>query len=140
MVVDGTVEFAGSNSGTAVNAVLEAAKRPKPKIEIFRENEKLRIEIANLARHEASSVYLVTTEDNLSTDVKRGENSGQRLSHVSVARELRSIGLIDPESTGFKMETVVSVQPFWKVENLKLIVFVQENSTRRILAVGRINY
>jgi hypothetical protein len=138
MIVDGAKEFAGSDTGKAVNAVMEAAKTQKATVEISQNGEKLKIKILDLPKHAEATVYLAIAEDNLFTDVKRGENSGRKLEHVSVARELKPVGLIDAKSNVFELETSFSVQPDWKTENLKLIVFLQENDSRKILGVNRI--
>ncbi|HEY0426821.1 MAG TPA: DUF1223 domain-containing protein [Pyrinomonadaceae bacterium] len=140
MVVDGEKEFNGSDSGKALKAVMEAVKNQKTNIEISRDGEKLKIKIAELPAREDATVYLAIAEDNLASDVKRGENSGQKLEHVSVARELKSIGVIDAKAKMFEAETNLSIQPNWKTENLKIIVFVQENASRKIRAVNRIKY
>jgi hypothetical protein len=140
MIVDGTAEFNGSDAGKAVNAIMEAAKTQKANVEISRIGEKIKIKITNLSKHTDATVYLAIAEDNLFTNVKRGENSGRKLEHVSVARELKSIGLIDAKSNVFETETIFSVQPNWKSENLKLIVFIQENNSRKILGVNRIRF
>lgn len=140
MVVDGAAEFTGSQNGKAVSAVIEAAKAQKGKIEIAHEGGKIKVKISELPKHEDASVFLAVAEDNLSTSVRRGENSGQKLEHVSVTRRLETIGLIKKNISLGEIETAFSVDPNWKTENLKLIVFVQENARRKIIAVGRVAF
>jgi len=140
MIVDGAREFVGSDSGKAVNAVMEAAKTQKATVEISHRDERIKIKITDIPKHAEATVYLAIAEDNLFTDVKRGENSGRKLEHVSVVRELKVICLIDDKLNNFEIETDFSVQPEWKTENLKLIVFVQENDSRKIIGVNRIAF
>jgi hypothetical protein len=140
MVVDGETEFGGSNAGNAVSAVVKAAKNQKANVEISNSNDKLKIKIEGLSEHDDSTVYLAIAEDNLSTHVKRGENSGRKLEHVSVARELKSLGMIDAKTNSFEIESNLSIQSNWEAKNLKLIVFVQDNTSRKILGVNRIKY
>jgi hypothetical protein len=40
--------------------------------------------------------------------------------------------------TNVEIETALQIQSDWKKENLKLVVFVQENASRKILGVSRI--
>lgn len=138
MIVDGKIEFVGSDPEKARKAITEAAKTQKAKIEIVRNNEQITVKITGLPEQEPSSVFLAIAEDNLFSNVARGENSGKRLEHQSVVRELKSIGLIKPGEKSFEIETILSIDPSWKKENLKIIVFVQENESRKILGVGKI--
>ena len=138
MVVDGRLQFTGNDTGKAARAIAEAAKIQKGKVEIVETNGKLKVKISDLPEHEAASIFLAITEDDLATIVGRGENSGKRLEHQSVVRELRSIGLINAREKSSEMETVLQFNQNWKRENLKIIVFVQENESRKIQGVGRI--
>ncbi|MBS1794541.1 MAG: DUF1223 domain-containing protein [Acidobacteria bacterium] len=140
MIVDGGTEFVGSNTGRATSAVLDAAKNPKGSVEIVRDGEKLKVKVSELPDHEAATLFLAVAEDELSSNVARGENSGQTLAHQSVARRLKPLGAIDPQQKSLESETVLTPDPGWKRENLKLIVFAQENTTRRIIAVGKIRF
>jgi len=138
MIVDGKIQFVGSDSGKAAKAIVEAAKIQKGKIEIVKNNDKLTIKITDLPAHENSNILLAIAEDKLVSNVGRGENSGKILEHQSVVRELKSIGTLKQQDKSADMETVLQFNQNWKKENLKIIVFVQENDSRRILGVGRI--
>jgi hypothetical protein len=41
--------------------------------------------------------------------------------------------------TDLNIETCLQLQPIWKKENLRLVVFIQENNSRRIFGVGKFN-
>jgi hypothetical protein len=138
MIVDGKIEFVGSDTGKAARAIAEAAKVQKGKIEIVKNNDKLSVKITDLPVHENSNIFLAIAEDNLISNVGRGENSGKKLEHQSVVRELRSIGTLKPQEESAEIETNLQFNQGWKKENLKLVVFVQENDSRKILGVGRI--
>lgn len=139
MVVDGQKHFVGSNLSEANKAITESAKNEKATIELNNEENNLKIKISGIPAHENSSIFLAIAEDNLSTSVKGGENSGRKLDHTSVVRELKSIGFVTPQQNNFDNSIAVQLQPEWKKENLKFVVFVQENRSRRILGVNRIN-
>jgi hypothetical protein len=138
MVVDGRIEFTGSNLAKIQRLIPEAARESKSKIElqITKENN-LQIKIADLGIHETASIIVVIAEDKLFTDVKNGENAGERLEHNVVARELRSIANVAPEEKSYAGETQVSFQQNWKRENLRIVVFAQENRSRKILGVSQ---
>jgi hypothetical protein len=138
MIVDGKTQFVGSDSGKAAAAITEAAKVQKGKIEIVKNNDKLTVKITDLPVHENSNVFLAFAEDNLVSNVARGENSGKKLEHQSVVRELKSIGTLNPQDKSAEIETILQFNQNWKRENLKIVVFVQENDSRKILGVGRI--
>jgi hypothetical protein len=91
-----------------------------------------------LPEHDGANIYLAITEDNLISNVARGENSGQTLEHQSVVRELKTIGTLNSPQKTAEVETTLQFQPSWKRENLKIVVFVQENGSRKIFGVGRI--
>jgi hypothetical protein len=41
------------------------------------------------------------------------------------------------EQKSFEAETFLQFQPNWKMENLKLVVFVQENGSRKVFGIGK---
>lgn len=139
MIVDGRAEFIGSNLSKAQKAILDATKTPKAKIELARQKDSLKINISDMPEHQNATVFLAIAEDNLASNVRGGENSGKKLEHTSVVRELKSLGMLTPEQKNLEIEIILQTQPNWKTENLKLVVFVQENASRKILGVNRIN-
>lgn len=138
MFVDGTVYFIGSKSDKATKAVTDAVKTAKPAVNLSISGEKLSINIPSLPKHLTATVYLAFTESNLVRKIGSGNNAGKTFEHPSVARSLQAVGAIDAQASQFKAETFLQLQPEWKRENVRIIVFVQENSTRKIIAAGRI--
>ena len=136
MIVDGQTEFVGNNSGKAVSTVMEAVKLKKAKVELVLSENLLKINISEISKVENATVFVAIAEDNLSSNVKRGENSGRVLEHASVVRELKAVGSVNGGNSIFSTETRLEFQPNWKKENLKIIVFVQENESRKILGVN----
>ncbi len=138
MIVDGRNEFVGSNEERTNKAIADAAKSPKAAVEISQNADNLKIKLSDIPTHENATVFLAVTEDNLASNVRGGENSGRKLAHTSVVRELKSLGMLTAAQAVSEMETTLQIQPNWKRENLKVVVFVQENATRKILGVNRI--
>jgi hypothetical protein len=137
MIVDGARQFAGGNLAEAQKAITESAKSPKAKIELKAQaGEQLEIKISEIPSHQNATVFLAVAEDNLTTSVKRGENGGRILEHTSVVRRLLPLGRVLTQEKSFELETVSQIEPNWKREKLKFVVFLQENQSRRILGVN----
>jgi hypothetical protein len=137
MIVDGQKELIGNNMAKAQKAIIEAARLPKAAIEILEAADKFKIKIFNVPAHQIATVFMAVTEDNLASNRKYGAAAEKKAAHISVVRELKSIGLLTAEQTSLEIDADLHIQPAWKKENLKLIVFVQENTSRKILGVSR---
>jgi hypothetical protein len=145
MVIDGRLEGVGSDFGAIRKAVLEAAKIPKAMLTLSarRENDGVSIDLhveraANMAPKEPADVTMAITEDRVVTEVRRGENRGRTLRHTAVVRSLMTVGELTP-ADGTLTESVSSALGHeWKPENLRIVVFVQERQSRRIVGVGAV--
>ncbi|HXH70946.1 MAG TPA: DUF1223 domain-containing protein, partial [Pyrinomonadaceae bacterium] len=140
MIVDGQAQFAGTDLAKVQKAIIESAKNEKGKIELStvsdaRGDTKLKAKISDLPKHEVSTVFLAVAEDNLVSN--RGESSGAKRIYTSVVRELKSLGFLTAEQKNLEIETFLQFQPNWKTENLKLVVFVQENASRKVFGIGK---
>ncbi len=149
MVVDGSTEFVGSNMQKAQAAIIEAAKLAKATVEINPVNAEfqkqqpitLKINIKDLPkRSESVEVFLALTEDNLISNVSRGENSGRNLQHDSVVRQLKSVATIATDANLFSGETSFQLQNDWKRKDLHAVVFVQESKSRKIIGAAQIGF
>lgn len=137
MVVDGAKQFTGSQFETAVNSVKETAKIKKAAVEMSVEENNLKIEISDLPNHDAAYIWFVVTEDDLQTDVKRGENSGRKLPHTAVVREMKLLDTLAENAKTFSVKHNFALQTGWQKKNLNLIVFVQGQNSKQIYAVGK---
>lgn len=138
MVVDGSLQFVGSNRPNAIDAIGKKASQTKATVNLDIEGNKLRTSVSGLPTHSDATVYLAVAESKLFTKVGGGENSGSTLEHASVVRELTAIGKISALDSIFRIEQTLSSNRQWKSENVKFVVFVQENSTLNVLAVNEI--
>ena len=136
MIVDGEAQFVGSDARKADAAVSEAVRSEKSLVSIADDNDKLRITIGGLRPGNKAIVFLATAEDGLETDVKAGENGGRKLTHAAVVRDLKMIGTIDPAAESFDTTVVPPMNNAWKSENLRYVVFAQEEKTGKVIAVG----
>ena len=154
MIVDGEQEFVGSNMAKARAAIARAASMPKATVEIRQAEDqgsashatnslKLEISVHDLPAAkpgESADVMLALTEDGLSSNVTRGENSGRRLTHNAVVRQLIVIGRINHEEGGsFSAAPVLNIPGGWNRKTGHVVVFVQERSSRRVLGAASTN-
>ncbi len=149
MVVDGEAEFVGSDAHRALAAIAQAARTPKANLQIEQladaatrpRTVSLRVSLAAFsgwnAKHGAD-VLLAITEDNLPSNVTAGENAGAHMDHRGVVRELRVLGRVDSAGV-FAAAPDLSLAGNWRRENLHVVVFVQDRSTRRILGASMIS-
>jgi len=137
MIVDGRAEFVGSNSGQASSEILKATENAKARVAITFDAGRVKVAIGEVPAHADSTVFAAVAEDGISSRVERGENSGKTLEHVSVVHELKALGSIRSGDSKFEGGLDVPSSPDWKSENLKVVVFVQENEGRRIIGVAR---
>jgi len=72
-------------------------------------------------------------EDNLSSTVTCGENGGHQLQHDSVVRQMSIIGKLVPGGSR-SFQTAVAIDPSWKLKDLRLVVFAQDQATGAIVA------
>jgi hypothetical protein len=144
MVVDGQRELVGSRSLAAREAIQKAADQPKAEIilvpgaNVSPSKPVFEVQIKSLegiAIRGEAEVWIAVTEKGLQTDVKAGENSGETLKHAAVVRSLRKIDTVrDP--AGYKRQDQVTIDPRWKKENLTVVVFLAEKSTRKIIGAA----
>lgn len=137
MVVDGQAQFVGSDSGRASKEILGATNIQKAKIELAVNDRHVMVKISEAPAHADATVYIAIAEDGISTRVERGENSGKTLQHVSVVRELKTLGTLVMGKAEFEGAMDIELPSDSKTENLKLVVFVQENNGRKVLGAAR---
>lgn len=141
-IVDGVHKFVGSDARTAYQSIVAAAATPKLTVTITlaatpgKGRVPVTIEVLPAPdRQESGDILLALTEDGLFSDVKRGENANRRLSHAAVVRALDEVGRVDARQ-GTTVTREVRVDPAWQREAVKIVVFVQDRRTRRILGVA----
>jgi hypothetical protein len=133
MVVDGAEGFVGSEAGHALGAIRQAARKRKASIGITRAGGRVSVKVESVPK--SSEVLLAITEGNLLSPVASGENAGRKLPHTAVVRLLRSIGKAKP-GAAFTAEESVTVVKGWKPQDLRVVVFLQERSSRRVLGAA----
>ncbi len=151
MVVDGMTGFVGSDKKKALQAIAQAARSAKVRVqvELSKPDEsqtgaiRLLVRVGDLhvleTSHKTLQVLLAVTEENLYSNVSKGENAGRRINHAVVVRSLEVIGTIQEwQGEDFTTQPVLSLENSWKKDHLAVVVLVQDKDNRRILgAVSR---
>lgn len=145
LVIDGVLEEIGSDTKAVERAIAKAAQAPKAAVDVTAAaahpagNLRIHIDVnvpPVVTLHEPADVMLAVTEDRLVSDVERGENRGRRLTHSAVVRVLTAVDTLSPNTQRWSTTTSAVVRPAWKSEDLKVIVFAQEHTRRRIIGAG----
>jgi len=140
MVVDGRSGFVGTDARSAQAAMSAAARARKATVRLSRTGDRLSVRVEDLppvSPGDAAEVLLAITEDNLASNVVRGENAGRKLSHGAVVRKLTVLGRA--KADGFAADPVLSLDKAWKPPDLRAVVFVQERGSRRVLGAAALS-
>jgi hypothetical protein len=149
MVVDGRAAFVGSLESEARSTIAQAAASPKAGMHMHQtgvmasDAVALQIRITNLPRlahSERAELWLAVTETGLVTNVLRGENARRRLRHAAVARRLGRLETL-PEvmPTSYETDIAVPLDPSWNRDQLRLVGFIQEATSRRVLGAAQVS-
>ncbi len=141
MVVDGTSEFVGSDSGLADKALQKAIGVAKIGVHL----SSISADASNtLHAHletgllegsfgaRAADVYVAVALNHAESQVSAGENSGHRLVHVAVVRGLTKIGELK-QGKMLAQDVQLKLDPGSDPASLRLIAFVQEPRQGRVL-------
>ncbi len=133
MVVDGSLEFVGSDRERANSAFEQARALPKVMIKISSlklENGNLRAHIETDALPSPAEVFVVLALEHAQSQVLHGENGGHRLEHVAVVRNLVKLG---DAAKGEMFSKDVSLALSTPGQPYRLIAFVQEPKQGKVL-------
>ena len=141
MVVDGTSEFVGSNSGLADKAFRKALGVPKLPVRLSSisadTSNALHAHLetgaldASFGSREAD-VYVAVALNRAESQVSAGENAGHRLAHVSVVKSLTKVGALK-QGQVLAQDVQLKMGPGSDSSGLRLIAFVQEPWQGRVL-------
>jgi hypothetical protein len=144
MVVDGTSEFVGSNSGLADKAFRKALSVPKLPVHltsvsadasnILHAHLETSALDASFSSREAD-VYVAVALNRAESQVLAGENAGHRLAHVSVVRSLTKVGALK-QGQVLAQDVQLKLGPGSESSGLRLIAFVQEVRQGRVLGAA----
>jgi hypothetical protein len=134
MVVNGHIDVAGNDEAAVERAIASEGKNDKP-IQVSAEwiaSDQLNVRVQGAAT--GADVLLFVTEDDLSTEVRSGENGGVTLHHAAVVRDERLLGQI--RNGMFQQSVTVKWNPEWQRKSLRTIVLVQQRAGGKILGAA----
>jgi len=153
MVVDGREEFVGSDEARARRAIAAAVREPKGEVHIVRDAAKTQngsaarweVQIASagpLGNNRSADVFVAVTEDKIHSEIRGGENAGRAIDHFALVRRLQKIAavraadLAGGKGVSFTFNLNDLTAAGWELKNLRVVVFLQEEKSGRIVAVG----
>jgi hypothetical protein len=146
MVVDGQAEFVGSRKRQSEQEISAEARRTKTEVIVTsnrsgaEETPRFSVRVGKLmggTSGDFAEIWLGVAENNLESEVRGGENAGEHLRHSSVLRTLAKIGVAEAgKDESFSGNPLVRLDHAWKPENTRVIVFVQERKSRKILGAS----
>jgi hypothetical protein len=104
MVVNGAVQFSGSDARRAAVEITKASNRVKVVPRLLWADSGVQVEIDGA--HVGDRVFLALADDSASTTVTGGENRGRQLHHVAVCREIRRVGLVPLGGAFYQLVTL----------------------------------
>lgn len=137
MVVNGQTQVVGSDWADATKAIRAAAQAPRASVIMAMKNsDTVSYQITQLPAQlfkdaRGVDIILAVTEGNLETSVGGGENGGRRLHHTGVVRSLTTLEKLGSDAH-------LNLNPEWNRSNLRVVLFVQDHGTRRILGAGAV--
>ena len=145
-VVDGRVEFVGTDAERALAALAESGARPRARVALEvlpaadpgARRRTMNVAVAPPARATFSAeVLLAVAEDGLVSQVTAGENANRRLEHTGVVRSLTRIGRVG-KGAALRLDAVaIDVDAAWTPAALRAVVIVQDERTREVHGVAQ---
>ena len=141
LVIDGTTEVVGSDDRAVRRAVAAAAKVPKASLRVAltaREGRALDVTVEGdlpSGAEDVPDVWVALTEDDLTSEVARGENARRTLHHVSV---VRSLVAATTKQSGTRLTSAASLAmaPTIRRDKMRVVAIAQSRKTGRVLGIG----
>jgi hypothetical protein len=146
-VVDGRLEFVGTDVKRALAALDDASARPHAAVALaFASDDAPATRTLRIAVDPPSGaaftadVLLAVAEDGLASEVTAGENARKRLEHTGVVRSLTRIGRVT-KGAPVRLESIkVPLDAAWASGRLRAVVIVQDEKTREIHGTGQLTF
>jgi hypothetical protein len=141
LVVNGEAEASGNDWGQAKKACEKALSEQKIPVRI----SAITLDGGSLHAHvetdalpdsiHKADLYVVLALDHAESQVKAGENSGRKLSHVSVVQSLNKVGSLE-KGKAFAKDVQLKLNSKSDPDNLRVIAFVQEPGPGKVLGAA----
>ena len=139
-VVDGKLEGVGGNAASAHADIEKASKDSKVPLtlsNVSRTGNQIKFRAASAdpgVSGKESTLYIALAQDQVRSEVRRGENAGRSLTHVAVVTALIPIGSVKSGST-FSKDLTLNIPPSAGASSnsMRLVAFLQVNKTQQII-------
>lgn len=136
MIVNGAVQFVGSDESALQAAISDVSKEKTTasftQLNISSNVGRLKVQYALEGNIKDCEVHVALVSRQVSTAVKRGENTGRKLSHANVVREFVTT---TANATGeVSLKNALNLP----ADNRTVIAYVQRSSDRHIIAAAEI--
>jgi hypothetical protein len=140
MVICGQKEVIGSDWNAATLAIRAAAQNPRAAVRLSTSGpDRVTYEVQHLpAGTRSADIFFAIAESGIEDQVAAGENGGHRLRHTGVVRSLNSLGTLDSKKGASNGEMRLNLKQQWTRRNLKVVLFVQDRDTKRVLGASSV--
>ena len=144
LVLDGRMELVGSDWKAIRRALGEAARTPRAAVTVTVERGAgdssvgVTVAVSDVpgGTSENVDVIVAIVEDELVTEVLRGENARRRLRHAAVVRVMETVGRLPQGATVGQFVQDFEIADQWKPEHLRAVAFLQDTETKQVLGSG----
>lgn len=134
IVVNGKTENVGSNGKATVNAINDALTHHAEgniSLTAVKKQEEIEVNYQYSGSVNNTSIVLALVQKNAESNVTAGENSGRRLPHVQIVRQLKE------EDTRSTHSISIKAPADFKTPGWELIAFVQNKKNGQIIAANK---
>jgi len=145
MILNGEKVMTLKSGAEVQESIEQAAKEEKAEVSVAKASAdnndapKFEVHVGSLrsASQDKADVWMAVTEDGLRSDVRAGENKGKTLEHAAIVRSLQKIGTTSAKGgSPFAANPQIKLKSNWKKENLRVVVFVQDRKSWKILGAA----
>lgn len=139
VVVNGATEYVGSHGGAILGAIAEGLDQASTKtltLDGSVEGGKVNIHYQGEGDEKNAELVLALVQQSAQSNVRAGENSGRRLSHVQIVRRLVHV----PLGADSRREIAIDLPSDFTKEGWEVIGFIQRKSDGRITAANRASF
>ncbi len=142
MMVGGIHGFVGSDRGSANQSITKCAATPADLLDVDvvvgEKDGALKITLrSEVAVGAGSVVWVALAEDDLVSEVTRGENRGKTLTHQAVVRAVQQLPITEDTTLDAQHTLVIPWDAAWQRKHCRVVAVVQSESTGAVLALGQ---
>jgi hypothetical protein len=146
IIVDGTAELHANDPQQVQSAFEKALKDAKIPISLdsvkFEGSQEAAVVRGHLqvdagSENHNADIYIAVALNHAESQVLRGENQGQRLTHVAVVQEMVKVGKVQKKGS-FSQDFQVKLKPGTKPGEVRIIAFVQEPGSGKVVGAASV--